>query len=249
MAEGAYRAGAGLVHVAVPEGILQAVQPGLEEAVYVPLPEGAAGSVAEAAWDVLAERMERFDAIAIGPGLSTEGETPAFVRRLVAESPVPVVADADAINAFVDRAGELGRRGADLVLTPHSGEFARLFGMPTAEVLDDRVGLTRKAAAEVRGVVVLKGPRTLVGLPDGEVRVNPTGSPALATGGTGDVLTGALATYLARGLSAADASTVAIFVHGLAGEIAESELGEGVTSPDVSRAIPEAVRRVREGTS
>jgi NAD(P)H-hydrate repair Nnr-like enzyme with NAD(P)H-hydrate dehydratase domain len=130
------------------------------------------------------------------------------------------------------------------VSTAHVGEFARLFGMPPSEIVEDRIGLARKAAVETRSVGVLKGPRTLVALPDGEVRVNPTGSPTLATGGTGDVLTGAVAAYLARGLPPAEAATAAVYVHGLAGEIAGKTFGEGALSGDVGRALPEAARRV-----
>jgi NAD(P)H-hydrate epimerase len=205
--------------------------------------------VAEAALPVILERMERFDAVAVGPGLSTDDETPAFVRRLVRESPVPVVADADAINAFVERTAELRERASDLVLTPHAGEFGRLFGMPSSEVLEDRVGFTRKAAADTGAVLVLKGPRTLVGLPDGTVRVNPTGSAALATGGTGDVLAGVVATYLARGLPTSESATAGVFVHGLAGQAVGRRLGEGGTSPDVALAVPLAVGAILEGTA
>jgi NAD(P)H-hydrate epimerase len=245
VAEGAYRAGAGLVTVAIPEGILTAVQGSLAEATFLPLPEGPSGSVSEGAWDEIAARLDGFDVVAVGPGLSIDGEAPAFVRRLVAGSPVPVVADADALNAFAGAGGDLAGRASDLVITPHAGEFARMFGMPADEVAEDRVGLVRKASEEVRGVVVLKGPRTLIGMPGGEVRVNPTGSPFLSTGGTGDVLTGALAALLARGLPPADAATAAVYVHGLAGEVAGRAAGEGATATDVARALPEAVRRIR----
>jgi hydroxyethylthiazole kinase-like uncharacterized protein yjeF len=246
VARGAYRAGAGLVTVAVPEGILPVVQSGTVEATFLPLPENGSGSVAAGAWDLIADRLEGYGAVAIGPGLSTDEDTPELVRRLLAESPVPVVADADAINAFAGRASELSRRTSDAVITPHTGEFARLFGMPTEEVLDDRVSLARKAAAETGAVVLLKGSRTLVALPEGEVRVNPTGGPALATGGTGDVLTGMIATYVARGLPAADAATLAAYVHGLAGAAAADTLGEGTLAWDVAEAIPAAVRRLQE---
>jgi ADP-dependent NAD(P)H-hydrate dehydratase / NAD(P)H-hydrate epimerase len=245
VARGAYRAGAGLVQVAVPQGILPVIQSGLVEATFLALPEGDSGSPSAAAWDLLEERLEDFGAIAIGPGLSTDDETPELVRRLVAESPVPVVVDADALNAFAGRAAELSRRGADAVLTPHTGEFARLFGMRAEEVLDDRVGFVRKAAAETGAIVLLKGTRTLVALPDGEVRVNPTGTPVLATGGTGDVLTGMIATYLARGLSSSDAPTLAAYVHGVAGRVAGDVAGEGTVAWDVAEAIPRAVRRVQ----
>lgn len=246
VARGAYRAGAGLLQVAVPQGILPVVQSGVVEATFLPLPEGASGSPAAAAWEVLEERLEDFGAVAVGPGLSTDDDTPELVRRLVAESPVPVVVDADALNAFAGRAGELSRRRADAVLTPHTGEFARMFGMRAEEVLDDRVGFVRKAAAETGAVVLLKGSRTLVALPDGEVRVNPTGTPVLATGGTGDVLTGMIATYLARGLPSSDAPTLAAYLHGVAGQVAGEVAGEGTVAWDVAEAIPAAVRRLQE---
>jgi NAD(P)H-hydrate epimerase len=247
VARGAYRAGAGLVRVAVPEGILPVVQAGLVEATFLPLPEGTSGSLGVAALEILKGDLEEVGSVAVGPGLSTEQETPELVRRLVAESPVPVVLDADALNAFAGRAGELSRRNADAVLTPHTGEFARLFGTAAGDILDDRVGFARKAAAETGAVVLLKGPRSLVALSDGEVRVNPTGSPALATGGTGDVLAGVIAAYVARGLPASDATTLAAYVHGLAGEVADEASGEGTVAWDVAEAIPEAVRRLREG--
>jgi ADP-dependent NAD(P)H-hydrate dehydratase / NAD(P)H-hydrate epimerase len=245
VAESAYRAGAGLVTVAVPQGILPQVQSGLAEATFLPLPEGPEGAVAEAGWEAVAERLEGFDAVAVGPGLTTDGEAPAFVRRLLRESAVPVVADADALNAFAGAAGETAERSSDLVLTPHTGEFGRLFGMPAQEVLEDRVGLVRKAAQETRAVVLLKGPRSLVGIPGGEVRVNPTGSVALSTGGTGDVLTGAVGALLARGLGPADAATGGAYLQGMAGEIAGGRLGEGATALDVARALPQAVLRLR----
>jgi ADP-dependent NAD(P)H-hydrate dehydratase / NAD(P)H-hydrate epimerase len=247
IAEGAYRAGVGLVTVAVPEGILPVVQAGITEATFLPLAEGPSGSVAEDAWVELAGRLPSFDAVAVGPGLSTDDSTPGFVRRLLRESPVPAAVDADAINAFAGRAGELADRQGPSVITPHTGEFARLFGMPDREVAEDRVGLVRKAAAETGCVVLLKGPRTLVARPEGRVSVNPTGSPALATGGTGDVLTGVVAALLARGLSPADAATAGAFVHGLAGELAGRETGEGTMAGDVARNVPRAVRLIREG--
>jgi ADP-dependent NAD(P)H-hydrate dehydratase / NAD(P)H-hydrate epimerase len=248
VARGAYRAGAGLVTVAVPSGILSVVQAGLSEATFLPLMQTPAGNVSQSAWEELRTRIRRFDAVAVGPGLSTDDSTPELVRRLVTEAPVPVVADADALNAFVGHAAELAHRRSDLVLTPHTGEFGRLFGMPAEAVLEDRVGFARKAAAETGAVVLLKGARTLVALPDGEVRVNPTGTAVLATGGTGDVLTGMIAAYLARGLPPAEAATLAAFVHGLAGDAAGEAVGEGVIALDVAEAVPEAVRRLRERT-
>jgi ADP-dependent NAD(P)H-hydrate dehydratase / NAD(P)H-hydrate epimerase len=202
--------------------------------------------VTEGAWEVLSERLGEVDAVALGPGLSTDGRAAALARRVVRESPVPVVVDADALNAFAGRAAEISSRESEVVLTPHTGEFARLFGMPLEELLDDRVGMVRKAASETQAVTVLKGSRSLIAAPDGGVRVNPTGSRFLATGGTGDVLTGALASMLARGLSPVDAATVAAYVHGIAGRLAAETMGEGTTASDVALDLAPALAALEE---
>lgn len=245
VAEGALRSGAGLVTVATPEPIMPTVQAGALEPTFLGLPATEEGTISASAWDVIAGELDRFDAVAVGPGLSTNEETAELARRLVLESELPVVCDADAITAFAGRASELtGRRGPGMV-TPHEGEFARLFGMPASEVLEDRVGLARKASSETGGVVLLKGPNTLVARPDGSVRVNPTGGPALSTGGAGDVLTGVLAALLARGLDAADAASAGAYLHGLAGELAGRVTGEGTLAGDIARWVPSAILQVK----
>lgn len=246
-ATSAYRAGAGLVTVAVPEGILRVVQGAITEATFVPLPETGEGSVSEAAWPVLRERLDGAGAAAVGPGLSTDEETSAVVRRLVAESPVPFVLDADGLNAFAGRAGGLADRSSPMVITPHAGEFGRLTGLDPRAVIADRVGHARKAASDFRCTVLLKGSRTVVAEPEGRAWVNPTGGPYLATGGTGDVLTGAIAAFLARRLEAPDAARLGAFAHGLAGGMAAGELGDGTTAGDVLAMLPEAIGRVRDG--
>jgi NAD(P)H-hydrate epimerase len=158
-----------------------------------------------------------------------------------------MVLDADALTAFAGHTDELAATGApELVLTPHAGEFARLAGIEVEALAQDRVGHVRKLAAGVGAVVLAKGKPTLVSLPRGEVRINPTGGPTLATGGTGDVLTGAIAALLARGLAPGDAATAGAYVHGLAGDIAGGRLGEGATSLDVQALLPEAILETRE---
>jgi NAD(P)H-hydrate epimerase len=245
MAGAAYRAGAGLVRAAVPEGILRVAQTGLVEATFAPLPETGEGTIAESALDSLKEHLADADAVAIGPGLGRNEETLAFVRALVRESPAPVVVDADALVAFAGRLEELASLdSADLVLTPHAGEFARLAGLEVAEVNADRVGNLRGLVDEIGTVVLLKGNPTLVGMPGGEVRVNSTGGPALATGGTGDVLTGVIAALLARGVGPADAAAAGAFVHGHAGDLAGARSGDGATSLDVQAQVPAAVRSI-----
>jgi NAD(P)H-hydrate epimerase len=243
-AEAGYRAGAGLVQVAVPKGILRVVQGLLRETTFVALPETADGT---AILDPILERLEGVDAVALGPGMTTQAETAYEIRRLVRSSPIPLVLDADGLNAFAGHASELADRRAELVLTPHAGEFGRLAGLSSKEVEADRVGNVRKLVAETGATVLLKGSRTLVCSPDGVVRVNPTGNPYLATGGTGDVLTGAIGGLLARGLSPADAASTAAFVHGLAGERAGEERGEGATAVDVLEHLAATFREVTGG--
>ncbi|MFL5796343.1 MAG: NAD(P)H-hydrate dehydratase [Actinomycetota bacterium] len=243
MAGAAYRAGAGLVQVAVPEEIVPVVQTELTEATFLPLPQTSEGTVSEAAMDVLRDRLQDVDAVAVGPGLSRNDDTLAFVRGLVEATPVPAVVDADGLTAFAGRVDELAKiDAADLVLTPHAGEFARLTG---ADVGADRVASVRSLASESGATVLLKGNPTLVAQPGGRVHVNATGGPVLATGGTGDVLTGVIAALLARGLAPADAAWAGADVHGLAGDLAGARLGEGATSLDVRDHVPAAVLALR----
>lgn len=240
-ATAAYRAGAGLVTMAVPEGILRVVEESVAETTFLPLPETPEGTVAEAAWPVLEERLATVDAAAVGPGLTTNAATGELVRRMVAHSPAPIVLDADGLNAFEGRGVELADRKSDAVVTPHLGEFARLVGGTSQEIADQRVAQVRAASSEFRCPVLLKGTRTLVGEPGGRVTVNPTGGRYLATGGTGDVLTGAIGAFLARGLAPADAARLAAYVHGAAGQLAGAHLGEGAMASDVLARLPDAM--------
>jgi NAD(P)H-hydrate epimerase len=246
-ATSAYRAGAGLVTLAVPRGILPIIEGAITEATFLPLPETGEGSVSEDAWPVIEERLTQVGAAAIGPGLSTHPSTSELVRRFVAESPVPFVVDADGLNAFAGRGSLLVERRSECVITPHAGEFGRLTGLSAQDVTLDRVGHARKAAAGFRCDVLLKGSRTVVAEPDGRTRVNPTGGPFLATGGTGDVLTGAIAAFLARKLAPADAAVAAAYVHGRAGRMAADDLADGTTASDVAVRLPDALLELQGG--
>ena len=175
VATSAGRIGAGLVQVAVPEGILPIVQAGLVETTFLPLPETPAGTVAMSALGPLLELLDGADALAIGPGLSTHDETADLVRRLVRDCPVPLVLDADGLNAFAGRAAEIADRKSDAILTPHVGEFVRLSGVSARALVDDRLAHVRALAERTDAVTLLKGSRTLVTTPDGVVRINPTG--------------------------------------------------------------------------
>ena len=247
VAEAAYRAGAGLVTVAAPEGIIPIVESAVTEATFVPLPETAEGGVAPDALRVLWDRLGSFDAFAVGPGLGTQEETQEAARGIAAAVPAPLVLDADGLNAFAGRAAELTDRGTpEVVLTPHAGEFSRLSGKAVEEIERDRVAAVRDLVKTTEATVLLKGSRTLIGGHGGEVRVNATGSSALATAGSGDVLTGTIASLLSRGLGSLDAATAGAYVHGLAGLLAERELGEGTTARAVLERLPAAIKGVLE---
>ena len=228
----ALRAGAGLVTAAVPESILNTVALVTPELMTVPLAQGEAGAVSLAA--IAGERldtlMKGIKVLAIGPGLSMEGDAPAFVHEIVSRTDVPVVIDADGLNAFAGKAEMLkGYTGMGqgkgvtrtMVLTPHPGEMARLMGTTVKEVEADRVGIARRFATEHGVTLVLKGWRTLVAHPDGRVAVNTTGNPAMAKGGSGDILTGIVAAMLGQnGEDVAGAVEAAVYLHGLAADFA-----------------------------
>jgi ADP-dependent NAD(P)H-hydrate dehydratase / NAD(P)H-hydrate epimerase len=220
----ALRAGAGLVTVAAAESAVAAIAAHAAELMTEPLPEGDDGSISLRAFDYgrLPGIAEKKDVIAIGPGIGRHSDIAALVARALADFEQPLVLDADAL---VD--GIHGSPGRLRVLTPHPGEMARLTGKSTAAVQSDRIGVARGFAVERQVVLVLKGQRTLIAFPDGRVWINPTGTPALGTGGSGDILTGLIAGFLAQFPDDPDnAIAAAIYLGGLAGEIGARTLGE-----------------------
>ena len=243
MARAAARVGAGYVVVAVPASILPVVQAELEEAVFLPLPETDAGTIATEAVGAVLEAAAVAHALAIGPGLTHVPATTGFIRSLVQVAPAPMVLDADALNTFAGDAASIADRVSEAVLTPHVGELTRLLG----RVATDRLSEARTLAEATEAVALLKGTRSVVAAPDGAVRVNPTGSPALATAGTGDVLTGVIGGLLARGLEPFAAAWAGAYLHGLAGILAAERHGEGVVAGDVAELLPDAIARVRSG--
>jgi hydroxyethylthiazole kinase-like uncharacterized protein yjeF len=252
-ARAAVRAGAGLVTAAVPEPILAIVHLGSIESMVLPLAassaaEGGGGAlVAAAAEQVLAAAAGK-SAVALGPGLGQDAETVAAIRRLVAAVELPLVLDADGINAFAGRAAELAARRAPTVLTPHPGELGRLLGTSTAAVQADRLAAVRRAAAATGAIVVLKGSLTLIAAPGGGLYVNPTGNPGMASGGTGDVLTGILGGLLAQRLDPLDAACLAVYLHGLAGDLALARLrGPSLAAEDLIGALPAAFADLAAG--
>ncbi|HEY7112121.1 MAG TPA: NAD(P)H-hydrate dehydratase [Thermoanaerobaculia bacterium] len=241
-AHGALRAGAGLVTVFCPASLEAELVAAIPEAMTLGLPE-ADGALAASAWKDAARALRGFDAAIAGPGLSTTRGAVAFLEDLRRWSG-PLVADADALNAFAGRPGALRAR-APRVLTPHPGEAARLLGISTGAIQADRLGSARRLARRAGAVVVLKGAATLVAEPGGDVSVNPTGTPLLATAGSGDVLAGALGALLSGGVRPADAARAAAWLHGAAGELLATELGDaGLLAHEVADAIPRVRRRL-----
>lgn len=233
----ALRAGAGLVTVAIAESALPLVAAHAAELMTTALPETRTGAIRDVEDAVLAGKT----LLAIGPGIGTETETASVVERLVARFEGPVVADADALNCLAARS--LPSR-ADLVLTPHPGEMARLAGVSTQEIQADRLHTARRFATERGVTLVLKGQRTIVAFPDGTAWINPTGGPGLATGGSGDILTGLIAGFLAQFPgNLRQALLAAVWLHGRAGDLAAAETTEqALIATDILRFLPGAIR-------
>lgn len=229
VSEAAMRAGAGIVWCGVP-GHEAAARAGGSEIIAKTLPATDDGALA--GLDDLLASVERFQALAVGPGLGTAEATRAAVRELVAKAPVPMVLDADGLNAFAGDAARLDDRPGPTVLTPHDGEYARLFGQPVGA---DRVDAARQLAAVTGSIVLLKGPATVVADPNGHAALNPTGGSELATAGSGDVLTGIIAGLIARGLSPFDAAVAGAFIHGRAGD---GPGHTGLIARDLIAALP-----------
>lgn len=243
----ALRSGAGLVTVATPRSALGTVAAFRPELMTEPLAETDAGSISNQAIDEFNRLAENKTVLAIGPGISRHPSTAEFVRSIVSKSQTPVVLDADGLNAFENRAQELNGQDRTLVLTPHPGEMARLTGLSTAAIQRDRVNVARSFARDHQLILVLKGDRTIVASPDGEAWVNTTGNPGMATGGTGDILTGIVAGMLAQNSKRAFLAVLAaVCLHGLAGDVAEESTGEqSLVATDLVVALPEAFRRLR----
>lgn len=252
----ALRAGAGLVTAAVPKSILELVARVAPELMLAPLREGPEGAVSPENLDhdrncglPALLKTKRISVVALGPGLSTKGGAPEFVRSFVVDCSLPMVIDADAINAFEGRAKLLDGSGRTMVLTPHPGEMARLTGLTIAQVESDRINLARSFATKHKLTLVLKGRRTLVAHPDGRVAVNTSGNPALAKGGSGDILTGIIAALLAQfPHDVARAVEAAVVLHGLAGDFAAYAMDEHtVLATDTLAHLSDAFRyRVKD---
>ncbi|MDR1028186.1 MAG: NAD(P)H-hydrate dehydratase [Clostridiales Family XIII bacterium] len=234
-AMGALRSGAGLVTVSIDETLFPIVQS------LVP----CATCVTRAA---IEEDIERWDAIAIGPGLGTdEGAVKTLESVLGAYAGIAVI-DADALNIMAARGLDLRKSAVRAIFTPHAGEAARLLGTEPRAIESDRADAACALAERFHAIAVLKGSETLVASPDGNTSVNPTGNPGMATGGSGDVLSGVIASFAGQGFGARAAARAGVYIHGLAGDIKADEIGEyGLIATDIADTLPKAIQTVNHG--
>jgi ADP-dependent NAD(P)H-hydrate dehydratase / NAD(P)H-hydrate epimerase len=239
--EAAARAGAGYVTALVPASLNSVFEIRLLEVMTVPLSD-LDGVIVTAALPALLERTGRADALVLGPGLGRDDQTMSFARDAARQVEVPLLLDADGLNAHAGSIELLAERRAPTVITPHAGELGRLLGVESSEVQAHRLSHVREAARRSRSIVVLKGDDTLVAAPDGRVAVSRGGAAALATAGTGDVLSGVIAAFLAKHMDPFQAASAGVFVHAAAGRLASREIGaEGVIARDVIESLPKAL--------
>ena len=241
-AMGALRSGAGLVTVATPRCCLPVLAATSPVFMTVDLPDDSTGTLAAGAVDTLLEQAH--DVVACGPGLGRTPQVAQFVRALLDRATVPLVLDADALTVLADDPARLTRgEDQDLIITPHPGEMGRLVGKSIADVQANRIEVATSFATAHHIYVVLKGHRTVIATPEGRVYINPTGNPGMATGGTGDVLTGMIAAWLAQLLDADAACRLAVFLHGAAGDLAEAKQGQaGMIATDLLDNLGEALK-------
>jgi NAD(P)H-hydrate epimerase len=242
----ALRMGTGLVTLGISASLNPILEVKLTEAMTAPLPDGGSGYLTSDAWEKIHQLLEGKTAIAVGPGISTNPEVQEVIGKLIADTSLPLVIDADGLTPLSSRSQIRKRGRGAAILTPHPGEMARLMGITTEEVQADRIAVARSCAASYNSLVVLKGNRTVIATPEGETYINATGNPGMASGGAGDVLTGMIGGLLAQGLPSLEAAKWGVFLHGIAGDIAAHEIGEiPLIAGDIIDYLPDALAEVK----
>jgi hydroxyethylthiazole kinase-like uncharacterized protein yjeF len=248
--QSAARVGAGLVTLGIPESLNAIMEVKLTEVMTYPLPETREKTFSAKAKAAIEEMLPRMSALAFGPGVGVNSEVKELIGWIIHHADIPIVLDADGINALAAHASILKEARQPLVLTPHPKELSRLLGIELKAVLDDRLEICRRAACEFNCYLALKGFRTLVADPHGNVFVNPTGNPGMASGGTGDVLTGVIAGLLAQGIPKIRALQAGVYLHGFSGDLVREQKGEyGLVATDLIEHLPIAIERLRNNHS
>jgi NAD(P)H-hydrate epimerase len=245
-AEGAARAGAGLVTIACPAGLNDILEIKCTEAMTAPVADTPERALASSAVEPIIALAATRDALGLGPGIGVSEETQALVVSLVKRLEIPLVIDADGLYPFAREPDWLRERRAPTILTPHPGEAATLLGIEASEINRDRPASARELAKRLGSVVALKGAATVTAAPDGRIAINPTGGPALATGGTGDVLLGMVTGLIAQGLDAFEATALAVFIHGAAADrLAKRAGSSGHLAGEIAGEVPAATADLR----
>jgi ADP-dependent NAD(P)H-hydrate dehydratase / NAD(P)H-hydrate epimerase len=241
----ALRAGAGLVTLGIPKSLNDIMESKLTEVMKLPLPETGQRSLALDAEQPIMEFAKKATVLAIGPGLSLNEETKQLVRHIMVQSTLPMVIDADGITAISEDLSLLQQAKAPVILTPHPGEMARLLHSIGKMVQSDRIELARKFAQEYKVILVLKGARTVIADPTGQVYLNPTGNSGMASAGVGDVLTGIIAGFLGQKLSPLNSALLGVYLHGLAADLAAEQLTQySLIASDIISYLPQSFRNI-----
>ncbi len=245
----ALRTGAGLVTAGVPAGLNLAFEAAVMEAMSAPLPEAPNGGLGADALEEVLKLTEGKSAVAMGPGMGTDPSTKSLMLSLVERLEVPMVIDADGINLVAEEPEVLKRAKAPVILTPHPGEMARFCSISAKEIQECRLEMAREFAQRFGVIMVLKGAGTITALPNGVCYINPTGTPGMASGGSGDVLTGIISGLVCQGIAPEEAAWAGVYLHGRAGELATEMSGEyGMIAGDMLGALPDAIEEIADWT-
>jgi NAD(P)H-hydrate epimerase len=237
--EAALRMGAGLVTLAIPKSLNSIMEVKLTEVMTEPLPETPKQTLSLRAFNAILRLCENKRAVILGPGIGTYKETQSLVLKLIKTLDLPIILDADGLTSLAAQPKTLLATKRPLILTPHPGEMARLIRCTAKEVQEDRIGVSRNFSQSHHVYLILKGHRTLIATPKGEVFINPTGNPGLASGGTGDVLTGMIGGLICQGFDILPSLQISVYLHGLAGDGVAQELGEkSLVATDIIKKIP-----------
>jgi len=241
----ALRVGAGLVTLGIPESLNPILEIKLTEVMTLPLPETKEASLSFKAKDKILDFLEKCNCVIMGPGLSRNLETQKLIRFLLKKIDLPIVLDADGINALIGYGDIIKNFKHDLVLTPHLGEFSRFTGKSIEEIKKNKILVVKKFLMEYNVVLVLKGYRTIVAKQNKKIYINKTGNPGMATAGSGDVLSGMIGGFIAQKIPPFESAKLAVYLHGLAGDIAKEEKTEyGLIATDILENIPEAIKKL-----
>lgn len=242
-ASAALLSGSGLVTLGIPQSLNVILATKLTEVMTLPLPETGEMTLSLKALPKIRQVLSKFDALAIGPGLSQNAETRKVIRGLLCSVTIPAVVDADGLNAIAGEIDILKKLKTRVILTPHPGEFGRLLGLPVGEVQKNRISLAKTFAARYNVTLILKGFQTVVADAGGDTCVNETGNPGMATAGCGDILTGIIAAFLGQRIDYFPAARYAVYIHGLAGDLAVREKGEiSLIARDILHHLPQAFK-------